>query len=64
MLVSEKSAERRNLVTTTASIIMHDIKTDRQVAYDSKRKDRSRHAFTTTQQVGLGLAIRLSDRNN
>ena len=63
-LVSGKSAEKRNLVTTTASIITHDIKTDRQVAYDSKRKDRSMHAFTTTQQVGLGLAIRHSDQNN
>ena len=38
-LVSEKPVERRNLVTTTASN-MHDIKTDHQVAYDSKGKVR------------------------
>ena len=63
-LNEQRSSERKMLTETVSSSILYNMKTDRQVAYQDKRKSRSRHIYTPQQIMARTLAIRHCARNN
>ena len=63
-LSSVESSDRKILVGTISSSIMHNIKTDRQVKYISKRKTQSKRTYIPHQLAALALSIRHCERNN
>ena len=63
-LQSHKCPERETVTNITSSLLLHNIKTDRQVKYAPRRKTRSRHKYTPQQLASLALAIRHCELNN
>ena len=63
-LNEQRSVERKMLTETVSSSILYNLKTNRQVAYQGKRKSRSRHTYTPQQIMARTLAIRHCARNN
>ena len=63
-LNEQRSVERMMLTETVSSSILYNMKTNRQVAYQEKRKSRSRHTYTPQQIMARTLAIRHCARNN
>lgn len=63
-LESEKSIERKMISETIMSSIMDNIRTDKQVRYEAKRKTNARRRYHSKQSIALALSIRHCERNN